>query len=64
MKKLMLSIIISAILLTPAIDFIRYPECYITTWRYQLKNKIAKGDTLAIEYYESTYVANNRELFK
>ena len=64
MKKLILTIIISAALIAPVIDFVKYPECYITTWKYQLKNDIAKGDEMAIEYYETTYIANGRELFK
>lgn len=45
------------------IDCFRYPECYLTTWKYQLKNDLARGDKVAIEYYESRYIANGRTLF-
>lgn len=47
-----------------AIDFIRFPECYITTWKYQLQLDIERGDEKMIEYYERNYVANGRELFE
>ena len=46
-----------------AIDFIRFPECYLSTWRYQMKNEILSGDQEMIDYYNNTYVANGRILF-
>lgn len=46
------------------IDTIKYPECYVTTWKYQLKCDIAAGNEKAIEYYENTYLKNNRVLFE
>ena len=45
------------------VDFIRFPECYLTTWKYQLKNEIAAGDQTAITYYNIHYVKYNRNLF-
>ena len=45
------------------IDFVRFPECYLTTWKYQLKNEIAAGDEEAITYYNNYYVKYNRNLF-
>ena len=45
------------------IDFFRFPECYLTTWRYQLKNDILSGNQEMIDYYNNTYVANGRILF-
>lgn len=45
------------------VDFIRFPECYLTTWKYQLKNEIAAGDQTAITYYNTHYVKYNRSLF-
>lgn len=45
------------------IDVIRFPEWYMSTWRYQLKNDIENGEETAIEYYENTYIANGRILF-
>ena len=45
------------------IDLIRFPESYISTWRYQLENDIRNGDAEAIDYYNRCYVAHGRELF-
>lgn len=45
------------------IDFVRFPECYLSTWRYQLKNDILSGDQEMIDYYNNTYVSNGRILF-
>ena len=64
--KLMSRVIMLCALLLAAnmcISFAKYPEQYITTWKYQLKNDIAKGKADAIEYYNDTYVANGKYLF-
>ena len=45
------------------IDVFRFPECYINTWRYQLKNDIYDNNQSAIELYENVYVKNHRDLF-
>ena len=58
---LSIAIFIAFILFT--IDFFRFPECYLTTWRYQLKNDILSGNQEMIDYYNNTYVANGRILF-
>lgn len=58
---LSIAIFIAFILFT--IDFIRFPDCYLTTWRYHLKNDILSGNQEAIDYYNNTYVANGRILF-
>ena len=58
---LSIAIFIAFILFT--IDFIRFPDCYLTTWRYQLKNDILSGNQEMIDYYNNTYVANGRILF-
>ena len=42
------------------VDFVRFPDKYITTWKYQLKNEIASGDQKAIDYYNRGYA--NRKL--
>lgn len=47
-----------------AVDTILYPECYFSTWRYQLQNDINAGDKEAVEYYNGRYIENGRELFK
>lgn len=49
--------------ITVAVDFCKYPEMYLTTWKYQLKNDIANGNEKAIKYYNTVYVQNGIELF-
>lgn len=44
-------------------DFVKYPETYITTWKYQLQNDIHSGQEGAIEYYTKVYLANEKNLF-
>ena len=46
------------------IDFIRMPEKYCTTWKYQLKNDIQSGDAEAIAYYNRVYKSNGVNLFE
>lgn len=58
-----LALVIFIIGISIAIDFIRFPECYLSTWRYQMKNEILSGDQEMIDYYNNTYVANGRILF-
>ena len=58
-----LSIIMLGSILLLTIDFFRFPECYLTTWCYQLKNDILSGNQEMIDYYNNTYVANGRILF-
>lgn len=58
-------VFLAAIVLTGfTVDFVRFPECYLTTWREQLRQDITNGDTEMIEYYERNYEANNRILFE
>lgn len=62
MKKiLMLVAIVFAVVLL--VGLVRYPEQYLTTWKHQLKRDIENGDPVAIEYYETNYLANGIELF-
>lgn len=63
MKKILKILAVVAVICM-TIDFVRFPECYITTEKYQLQNAIKSGDEIAIEYYNNNYVANGRELFK
>ena len=44
-------------------NFFKYPEQYMTTWKYQLKNDLAEGNQEALEYYNDRYVANGKLLF-
>lgn len=45
------------------VDFCRFPNKYITTWKYQLKNEIASGDQKAIDYYNKHYVSKGVYLY-
>ena len=58
------AIIVVILLLSIVIDFIRFPECYLSTMKYQLQNDIKRGNEQAIEYYENTYIKNGRILFE
>lgn len=46
-----------------SIDFIRFPDKYLTTWKYQLHNEIKNGDTEAIEYYKKYYTSKGVYLY-
>lgn len=64
--KLILSTIIMSIIIFAsyiAVDFIRYPEQYSTTWKHQLELDLANGNEEAVEYYNSRYTANGKYLF-
>ena len=58
---LILTLIISCIGLY--IDFMRFPDKYMTTWKYQLKNEIASGDQKAIDYYNKHYTSKGVYLY-
>lgn len=57
-------LIISIILAFIFINFCRYPEIYLSTWRYQLKNDIYAKNKNSIKLYENVYVKHNKDLFK
>lgn len=66
-KKLgfVILVFLAVIVLTGfTVDFVRFPECYLTTWEKQLQEDINNGDAEMIEYYERNYKANNRILFE
>ena len=44
-------------------DFMRFPDKYITTWKYQLKNEIASGDQKSIDYYNKYYTSKGVYLY-
>lgn len=58
-----ISFIFVSITIFMIIDFLRFPECYITTWKYQMENEIKSGNQEMINYYNNTYIANGRILF-
>lgn len=58
---LVLTLIITCIGLY--VDFCRFSDKYITTWKYQLKNKIASGDQKAIDYYNKHYTSKGIYLY-
>ncbi len=45
------------------IEFLSYPEKYLTTWKYQLKQDIEAGNRQAIEYYQKNYLEKGEELW-
>jgi hypothetical protein len=57
-------IILNVTMLLTLISFCKYPEKYITTWKYQLQQDIARGDKEAIDYYETVYLQNGQTLFE
>lgn len=62
---LVILVFLAVIVLTGfTVDFIRFPECYLTTWKKQLREDINNGDVEMLEYYERNYKANNRILFE
>lgn len=40
-----------------AADLCRYPEKYLTTWKYQLFNEIQAGKKESIDYYNRNYTS-------
>ena len=63
LSQFIIGVLAFALFAGVTIDFIRYPECYISTWKYQLQCDLEAGEEIAIEYYNNTYIANGRELF-
>jgi len=45
------------------VDLVRFPEDYITTWRYHLYNDLKAGNEIAIDYYQRNYINKGRVLF-
>lgn len=45
------------------VDFMRFPEYYMPTWRHALECEINRGEAEAIDYYERVYIANEKYLF-
>lgn len=45
------------------IDFLQYPEMYLTTWKYQLKKEVEAGEPEAITYYNRHYLSKGVFLF-
>lgn len=64
MIKKGLTFVVFCCILLLMVDVVRFPECYFTTWRYQLKQDIANGNKEAIDYYNNNYIANNKILFE
>lgn len=62
--KTVLVLLVTVPLLTMYVDFCRFPEKYLTTWKYQLHNEIKSGNQESIDYYNRVYVANGIDLFE
>lgn len=61
---LIVGLVLSITMILTLINFCKYPEEYLTTWKYQLKHKIAEGDQTAIEYYQKVYIDNGKTLWE
>lgn len=46
------------------IEFLSYPEKYLTTWKYKLKQDIEAGNQQAIEYYQNNYLEKGQKLWE
>ena len=57
-------LLVLAVIVMLLTGFMKYPEKYLSTWRYQLQCDIEQGDEAAIEYYETNYLANGITLFE
>lgn len=55
---------LSITMLLTLIDICKYPEKYLTTWKYQLEQEISEGNQEAIDYYNKVYLANGQVLFE
>lgn len=51
-----MTIIMTVTFLRFTVDFMRYPDKYITTWKYQLQNEINADNAKSIEYYQTNYI--------
>ena len=58
-----LVVVLSLLMVGWAADVLSYPEKYLSTWRYQLKCDIDRGNEMAIEYYEDNYTSKGIYLF-
>lgn len=61
---LILSIVLIILLVIMTVQFINYPEKYLSTWRYQLYQDIQAGDQEAIEYYQRNYLDKGIKLWE
>ena len=60
----LLIIIVFASCIGLYVDFVRFPDKYITTLKYQLEKDIQSGDMEAITYYNRVYKSNGINLFE
>lgn len=58
-----LTVYIAVFVVNVVVSLAKYPEEYITPWRYQMESDLAEGNEEALEYYNKTYVANGKQLF-
>ena len=62
--KTIIKILLVIALLFGAYRLVEYPEKYLSTWRYQLKNDIARGNQEAIDYYQTHYLDKGVKLWE
>lgn len=66
LNRLFASLLVLTLIITCTglyVDFCRFPEKYITTWKYQLKNEITSGDQKSIDYYNKHYISKGVYLY-
>jgi hypothetical protein len=66
LNRLFASLLILTLIITCIglyVDFVRFPNKYITTWKYQLKNEIESGNLQAINYYNKYYISKGVYLY-
>lgn len=61
--RAILGLLVAVLFVVLLAGIVKYPEKYLSTWRYQLKCDIEQGNQAAISYYETNYVANGIDLF-
>jgi hypothetical protein len=62
--RFLVSVLAVGFIVGVVIDFVRFPEAYLPTWRYKLQLDIERGNEEMIEYYNRNYVSNGRNLFE
>ena len=58
LKRLFASLLVLSLIITFTAcitDFMRFPDKYMTTWKYQLHNEIKSGNAESIEYCKTHY---------
>ena len=66
MKQLLTYVLVAGIVIGGiwgSINIVKYPELYITTAKKDLMIQLEEGNDLAIEYYVTQYIENDKYIF-